>query len=183
VVKASADGLLRIRNDVLDVPKIEAGQFDLESIDFQLDDMLNEATRVLGPQAAGSGTELLIDVASEIPPCVHGDPVRLCQIITNFLSNAVKITGGRDIVLGVSQVDSDESGARIQFSVKDTGIGIPTENQDRVFGEFEQADQSTTGVHGGSGLGLTTSRRLVEMMGEVLELRSDPGSGVTSTSF
>jgi two-component system sensor histidine kinase/response regulator len=133
VVKASADGLLRILNDVLDVAKIEASQFALESIDCQLHDMLNEATRVLGPQAAGSGTELLIDVAAEVPPCVHGDPVRLRQIITNLLSDAVKFTDGREIVLGVSQVDSDESGARIRFSVKDTGIGIPKEKQDRVF--------------------------------------------------
>jgi two-component system, sensor histidine kinase and response regulator len=177
VVKSSADGLLRILNDVLDVSKIEAGQLDLESIDFQLHDLLSETARVFGPQAGGKGVELLVDVNASVPVFVRGDPVRLRQIVTKLLSNAVKFTGQGEIVLAVENLGPVHNGAEILFSVRDTGIGIAEGNQQKVFGEFEQADQSTTRVHGGKGLGLTISRRLVEIMGGTLELKSEFGVG------
>ena len=177
VIQTSADGLLRILNDVLDVSKIEAGQMDLEAIDFQLTKLLGDVTQVFAPQAGAKGVELLVDIGEDVPGEVHGDPVRLRQIVTNLLSNAVKFTEEGEVVLSARKVSGSAGSTEIWFSVRDTGIGVPESKQQAIFGEFEQADQSTTRVHGGTGLGLTISRRLVEMMGGSLQLSSKVGSG------
>jgi two-component system, sensor histidine kinase and response regulator len=177
VIQASADGLLRILNDVLDVSKIEAGQMDLEAIDFELPALLNAAARVFAPQSGTKGIELVVDVADDVPRSARGDPVRLRQILSNLLSNAVKFTTEGEIVLSARVVGKDDGATRVLFAVRDTGIGIAEEKHERVFGEFEQADSSTTRVHGGTGLGLTISRRLVELMGGRLSLTSREGEG------
>lgn len=176
VVRSSAEGLLTILNDILDVSKIEAGQLDLEEIDFELHTLLTGAATVFAVQAEARGTELMVEVGPEVPPHVRGDPTRLRQVVNNLLSNAVKFTEGGEIVLSTQAIAGGDSVA-LRFSVRDTGIGIPEDKQQKVFGEFEQADQSTTRVHGGTGLGLTISRRLVEMMGGTLEVDSEPGVG------
>lgn len=177
IIQTSADGLLRILNDVLDVSKMEAGQLDLESIDFHLPELLHETAHIFAPKAAGKGLELLVDVGDGVPTHTRGDPVRLRQIITDLLSNAVKFTKDGEIVLSADRIDEGTESNRIRLSVRDTGIGVPESKQEAIFREFEQADQSTTRVHGGTGLGLTISRRLAEMMGGSLELTSDAGAG------
>lgn len=177
VIQTSAEGLLHILNDILDVSKIEAGQLDLEAIDFQLVSLLNEAAQVFVPLAAAKDVELLVDIGEDVPRDSHGDPVRLRQIITNLLSNGVKFTEKGEVVLSARRVSASGGSTEILFSVRDTGVGVPEDKQQAIFREFEQADQSTTRVHGGTGLGLTISRRLVEMMGGSLQLSSQVGSG------
>ena len=177
IIQTSADGLLRILNDVLDVSKMEAGRLDLESIDFHVPELLHETAHIFAPTAAGKGLELLVNVGDGVPTHTWGDPVRLRQIIANLLSNAVKFTKDGEIVLSADRIDEGTESNRIRLSVRDTGIGVPESKQEAIFREFEQADQSTTRVHGGTGLGLTISRRLAEMMGGSLELTSDAGAG------
>lgn len=182
VVQRSADALLRILNDVLDVSKIEAGQLDLEEVAFDLPQLVSETARVFTPQAWTNSIELAVDVERFDAPFVVGDPVRLRQVLSNLLSNAVKFTSEGEVVLTVTRVPGDPATGpddRVRFAVRDTGVGIPEEKHKAVFGEFEQADQSTTRTHGGTGLGLTISRRLVEMMGGALELESVVGEGST----
>ena len=177
VVKSSADGLLRILNDILDVSKIEAGQLDLESVVFSLPEVANDAAQVFGGQAASKGVELVVGMGEDVPDFVRGDPTRLRQVLSNLVSNAVKFTDEGEVVLSVQRVGGDDETARVRFSVRDTGIGIAEEHREAIFSEFVQADQSTTRVYGGTGLGLAISRRLVELMGGHLDLVSAPGEG------
>lgn len=177
VVQTSADGLLRILNDILDVSKIEAGQLDLEAIDFDFAKLLGETAQVFAPMASSKGVDLLVDIGPGVPTVSHGDPVRLRQILTNLLSNAVKFTERGEVVLAARKTGETAETTEIAFSVRDTGIGVAENKQRTIFGEFEQADRSTTRVHGGTGLGLSISRRLVGMMGGKLELTSAVGVG------
>jgi len=176
-VKMSADSLLTVINDILDFSKIEAGRIDLDVLDFDLRDCLEGALKTLALRAHEKGLELLCEVAPEVPELVRGDSNRLRQVIINLIGNAIKFTNGGEVVLKV-QLDAIDGGDRIlEFIVSDTGIGIPPEKQALIFEPFSQADTSTTRKYGGTGLGLTISSRLVEMMGGRIWVESLVGRG------
>jgi PAS domain S-box-containing protein len=176
-VKMSADSLLTVINDILDFSKIEAGRIDLEVLDFNLRDCLEGTLKTLALRADEKGLELLCEVAPEVPELVRGDSNRLRQVIINLIGNAIKFTNGGEVVLKV-QLDATEGEDRIlEFIVSDTGIGIPPEKQALIFEPFSQADTSTTRKYGGTGLGLTISSRLVEMMGGRIWVESLVGRG------
>jgi PAS domain S-box-containing protein len=172
MVKASADSLLTVINDVLDFSKIEAGKLDLESITFDLQQSLGEAMKPLAFRAHQKGLELVFEPTPQVPAAVVGDPVRLRQVLTNLVGNAIKFTDQGEILV---QVDVEEgmkptgngsgSALCLRFSVSDTGIGIPADKQQSIFESFTQADGSTTRKYGGTGLGLAICKRLVQMMG------------------
>jgi PAS domain S-box-containing protein len=181
-VKTSANSLLVVVNDILDYSKIEAGKVDLEVIDFNLRDDTEETLKSFAPHASKKGLELLCDIAGNVPEIVQGDPGRLRQVILNLVSNAVKFTNGGEVALRVEVESEDQDNCIARFTVTDTGIGIPAEMQQSIFSPFTQADSSTTRQYGGTGLGLTISVRLVEMMGGTMQLASAPGRG-TEFSF
>jgi signal transduction histidine kinase/CheY-like chemotaxis protein len=179
IVKSSADSLLTIINDILDFSKIEAGKLDLEPIEFHLRDSLDEILRGPALRACEKGLELTCDVRAEVPETIVGDPTRLGQIVLNLVSNAIKFTAQGEVAVEVSllSAESTTESATLHFVVRDTGIGVPPEKQKSIFEAFTQADASTTRRFGGTGLGLTISTRLVEMMGGRIWLESEPGSG------
>ena len=176
-VKQSADSLLTIINDILDFSKIEAGKLDLDIVAFNLRDNLEESIRTLALRAHEKKLELVCEIAPDVPEVVLGDPTRLRQITVNLVANAVKFTEAGEVALEVSVAQRAGDQARLHFVVRDTGIGIPREKQEAIFAAFEQADTSTTRRYGGTGLGLTISQRLVQMLGGRLWLESDPGQG------
>ena len=176
-VKMSADSLLTVINDILDFSKIEAGKIDLESIDFNLRDCLEWTLKTLALRADEKGLELLCEVAPEVPELVRGDSSRLRQVLVNLVGNAIKFTDDGEVALKV-QIESEDGHDRIlHFTISDTGIGIPPEKHESIFDPFSQADTSTTRKYGGTGLGLTISTRLVEMMGGKIWVESEPGRG------
>jgi len=177
MVKVSAESLLTIINDILDFSKIEAGKLDLDSTEFDLSDSLTESLRMLAVRADQKGLELLCDVQTEVPEIVHGDPTRLRQIITNLVGNAIKFTESGEIRLRVEPLSFEGGMIELHFTVVDTGIGIPSEKQAAIFEAFSQGDNSTARRYGGTGLGLTICRRLVEMMGGRIWVRSEVGQG------
>jgi signal transduction histidine kinase/CheY-like chemotaxis protein len=176
-VKLSADSLLTIINDILDFSKIEVGKVELDEADFDLRDTLEATMKTLAFRADEKGLELLCDVAPDVPNVVRGDFSRLRQIVVNLVGNAIKFTEVGEVALKV-QVEAQENEDRIlYFTVSDTGIGIPPEKQKLVFEPFTQADASTTRRYGGTGLGLTISTRLVNMMGGRIWVESEVGAG------
>ncbi|MHB1194237.1 MAG: hybrid sensor histidine kinase/response regulator [Longimicrobiales bacterium] len=177
VIRSSGQGLLRILNDILDVSKIEAGQLDMETVDFDLHEIVAEVGRVFAGSAAAAENELMVDVGEDVPKGVRGDPHRLRQVLSNLVGNAVKFTWGGDVEISARYLGPAGGRHRIRFGVRDTGIGIPREKHEVVFRAFEQADSSTTRTHGGTGLGLSISTRLVGLMGGRLALESEPGKG------
>jgi signal transduction histidine kinase/DNA-binding response OmpR family regulator len=176
-VKMSADSLLTVINDILDFSKIEAGRVDLEFVDFNLRDCLEGTLRTVALRADEKGLELLCEVAPEIPEVVKGDSTRLRQIIVNLVGNAIKFTSQGEVALRVLAQGKEGEDLILHFSVSDTGIGIPPEKQRVIFDPFTQADTSTTRRYGGTGLGLTISSRLVEMMGGKIWVESQVGHG------
>lgn len=176
-VKLSAESLLRVINDILDFSKIEAGKLELSPIDFDLRSQLQETVRLMAVPAKLKGLRLECDVKGDVPRVIHGDPTRLRQIVVNLLGNAVKFTHEGEVALEVSREAQDESGLTLHFVVRDTGIGIPSAKQRAVFEAFAQADGSTTRRYGGTGLGLTISQRLVQMMGGRIWVESEEGHG------
>ena len=178
-VKYSANSLLTIINDILDFSKIEVGKLALDPIEFNFRDHLGQAMKSLSAKAHEKHIELACFVPPQVPEFVVGDPVRLRQIILNLVGNAIKFTEKGEVVLQASVVVNDDNGLTLQYSVRDTGIGIPPEKQNLIFEPFSQADASTTRRFGGTGLGLTISLRLIEMMGGRLWLESEPGRGST----
>ena len=164
-VKVSADSLLRLINDILDFSKIEAGKIDLDMMDFNLRDCLEATMKTLALRAHEKGLELLCDVAAAVPEVVRGDSNRLRQVVINLVGNAIKFTSEGEVALCVNALDSEGEEGLLQFTVSDTGMGIPPEKQKLIFEPFSQADSSTTRKYGGTGLGLTISTRLAEMMG------------------
>jgi len=176
-IKLSADSLLSVINDILDFSKIEAGKMELEAVDFNLRDCLEEALRPLALLADSKGIELLCDIALNVPEMFEGDPLRLRQVILNLVSNAIKFTAVGEVCLAVEMADEGNGNGNIQFTVADTGIGIPADKQDAIFQPFMQADTSTTRHYGGTGLGLTICTRLVSMMGGKVWFESELGSG------
>jgi PAS domain S-box-containing protein len=176
-VKLSADSLLSVINGILDFSKIEAGKVDLEEVDFELRECMETALKTLVLRADEKGLELLCDVAAEVPDMVTGDPGRLRQILVNLVGNAIKFTYEGEVALTV-QMELDEGNRiRLHFIVSDTGIGIAQDKLESIFESFAQADTSTTREYGGTGLGLTISRRLIELMGGTIWIESEVGVG------
>ncbi len=179
MVKASADSLLGIIGDILDFSKIEAGKLDLDPIPFALRDILDYTLKALALRAVQKGLELVYYVPPEVPDELVGDPGRLRQIIVNLIGNAIKFTAKGEIVLRVEIESQTERETCLRFAVADSGIGIPEEKQRLIFEAFSQADGSTTRSYGGTGLGLTISSRLVEMMNGRIWIESTLGHGST----
>ncbi|KAA6185142.1 PAS domain S-box protein, partial [Thiohalocapsa marina] len=175
----SADALLGILNDILDFSKIEAGKLAIERIDFSLEDVLGNLSAVIGLKAEEKGLELIFDLPADLPVALVGDPLRLGQILTNLSNNAVKFTERGEIVIGAEVLAQDAETCRLQFFVRDTGIGLSAEQQAKLFQSFSQADASTTRRFGGTGLGLAISKRLTELMGGAIWVESTPGVGST----
>jgi two-component system sensor histidine kinase/response regulator len=176
-VKISADALITVINDVLDFSKIEAGKIDFETTAFDLRDSLAGSLKTISVRADEKGLELLCEVASDVPDVVTGDPSRLRQIVLNLVGNAIKFTHEGEVTLRVACVEKNDVECTLQFTVADTGIGIAPEKQRTIFEAFSQADTSTTRKYGGTGLGLTISTRLVELMAGKMWLESEVGKG------
>ncbi|WP_157119239.1 MASE1 domain-containing protein [Azohydromonas lata] len=171
--------LLSLIDDVLDLSRIEAGKLQLEIVPFKLLPLLDAVCALLQPQAQAKALELRLDIPVPLPDEVVGDSLRLKQVLINLLSNAVKFTQSGSVVLSVHPVTCNPELVTLLFAVQDTGMGIPLEQQSHIFEPFMQADSSTTRQFGGTGLGLAIVRRLVDMMGGLLELQSVPGQGST----
>jgi PAS domain S-box-containing protein len=178
-VHNAGTSLLAVINDILDFSKIEAGKLDVESIDFKLDEVIASVTTLTAQKAHEKGLEFLAHVAPGIPERLLGDPLRLGQILTNFVNNAVKFTERGEIRLEIELLERTGGKVQLKFSVHDTGIGMTPEQSAKLFQPFTQADMSTTRKHGGTGLGLTISRRLVELMSGRIWLESQAGIGST----
>jgi PAS domain S-box-containing protein len=178
-VSRSAEALLLIVNDILDFSKIEAGKLELESTDFRLHDTLDDTLHTLAPRAHRKGLELAYYVASDVPGCLIGDPVRFRQVITNLVGNSIKFTQTGEVVVRVDKIDESSDSTTLQVEVADTGIGIPEDKQRDIFEAFTQADASTTRRFGGTGLGLTISNYLVQRMGGHISVQSHEGQGTT----
>ncbi|WON75855.1 response regulator [Serratia sp. UGAL515B_01] len=175
MVYSSARALLKIIDDILDFSKIEAGKIVLELEDFALRTLIHEITRPLMPKFSEKGLELIVDIDPNVPTLLHSDALRLRQVITNLIGNALKFTHTGEVVLRVAPALSAPD--MLTFSIIDTGIGIAEDKQAIIFESFSQADSSTTRKYGGTGLGLTISARLVEMMGGKLQVSSQPQHG------
>ena len=178
-VESSSRHLLGIINDILDFSKIEAGKMTIEQIDFNLNRVLEEVTNLASERAAAKGIELIIKIDPSVPQILIGDPMRLSQILANFLSNAVKFTEKGEVCIRVDPQQSADKGPQLRFSVIDTGIGIGREQQAHLFRSFEQADGSITRKHGGTGLGLAISQKLAELMDGEVGVCSSSGHGAT----
>jgi PAS domain S-box-containing protein len=178
-VNTSADSLLNLINDILDLSKIEAGKLELVNGEFSLRDTIADTMTILAALAHKKGLELIYDIPPEVADALIGDPGRIKQVLVNLAGNAVKFTHKGEVSVKV-ETDSEEGDQVVlRFSVSDTGIGIPADQQKRIFGAFEQADASKTRKYGGTGLGLSVSLRLVEMMGGRIWVESEPGQGST----
>ncbi|HTN77553.1 MAG TPA: PAS domain S-box protein [Pirellulaceae bacterium] len=180
-VKSAADNLLGIINDLLDFSKIEAGKMELLPSEFSLQSALGDTLRALAIRAHKQGLELICSVNADVPDDVVGDAGRLRQVLLNLVGNAIKFTAQGEVVVGVEIADEPHDADQIKlcFTVRDTGIGIPLDKQETIFRAFEQEDTSTTRKYGGTGLGLTISSQLVELMGGKLTVDSEPGRGST----
>ena len=176
-IKLSTDTLLALINDVLDLAKIEADRMELERIEFDLRQLLEDCLVVMAPDAQQRSVAVVANLAPSLPWKAVGDPVRLRQIVTNLLSNAAKFTQSGEIVLSAKVDSHDEASNWLLLEIKDTGIGIPVEAQQRIFDAFSQEDGTTTRRYGGTGLGLAIVRELLQAMGGSIELSSVPGLG------
>jgi len=178
-LRGSSRILLRLIEDVLDFSKIEAGKVVLDKTDFDLHALVNSTCRILAAQAAAKGIEFVVSIMPEVPPAVRGDPHYLRQVLINLAGNAVKFTERGSVTVHVSAHGEADDRVRLKFSIRDTGIGIAPEAQARVFESFTQADQSTARRFGGSGLGTTIAKQLIELMGGRIGLESAVGLGST----
>ncbi len=176
-VYQSGEQLLQIINDILDFSKIDAGKMRLEQIDFDLRQLIEDVGVLYAPLAHAKGIELTCPVHPDLPVALRGDPMRLRQVLTNIVSNAVKFTAQGEISIGVRLIDEDPEAARLRFEVRDTGVGIAEDKQQCIFEAFSQADNSTTRRFGGTGLGLSISKHLVGMMGGTMGVVSRPSQG------
>ncbi len=175
MMSSCSDSLVNILNDILDISKIDAGQMELEEIDFDLYSLIEEVVFLLNSRAEQNKNKIVIEIEEDEPRCFKGDPTRIRQIITNYISNAIKFTNNGLITVGYEQ-NSDEG---ITLFVKDTGIGIPIETQGKLFNAFTQADSSTTRKYGGTGLGLVICSKLAELMNGKTGFESKEGEGST----
>ena len=179
MVKGSAEALLTLLNDILDFSKIEAGKLEMDYLSFDLRKSLGEVVKTLAIRAQQKGLEVIFDVASEVPTNVVGDPARIRQVLVNLVGNSIKFTERGEIEIKVQTEAQSAEGAVLRISVRDTGIGIPVEKQQKIFEAFSQADSSTTRKYGGTGLGLTIVGQLVGLMGGKLWVESEAGKGST----
>jgi len=179
IVLSSAEGLLSLINDLLDFSKIEAGRLEMEDADFSLRTVLNQTLRALALRAHKKGMELACQVEQDVPEGLVGDGNRLRQVLLNLIGNAIKFTEAGEVIVRVRAPKTDQQSVVIDFEIADTGIGIAPEKQEIIFQAFEQADSSSTRRYGGTGLGLTISSRLVEMMGGKITVESEFGRGST----
>jgi PAS domain S-box-containing protein len=179
-IQSSANSLLGIINDILDFSKIEAGKLDMESVDFNLDDVLDNLGNLVSVKAQEKeDLEVLFATAQNVPRFLVGDPLRLGQILINLSNNAVKFTDSGEIVVSTELVEKNKDGITLKFSVSDSGIGLTEEQTSKLFQSFSQADTSTTRKYGGTGLGLAISKKLANMMGGEIWVNSEPGRGST----
>ncbi len=176
-IHGSSRLLLGIINDILDYSKIEAGKLELESRPFRIDQLLEQMATLFGSAAGEKGLELVFRVSPEVPRTLLGDALRLGQVLTNLLANALKFTDQGTVEVRITRLGGDTDQVRLRFQVSDTGIGMDAGQVDRLFQAFSQADSSTTRKYGGTGLGLVISRKLVERMGSHLGVVSSPGEG------
>ena len=176
-IRTSGDTLLDIINDILDFSKIEAGRVRMETIDFSPKHVTEEAVELFAEPAANKGIELILDVDPDVPQSVVGDPGRLRQVLINLVGNAIKFTESGEVVVGVQRMDTSTPGVMIRFEVADTGIGLTSDEQARVFSTYAQVDSSTTRQHGGTGLGLAIARMLTQLMGGEIGVDSEKGGG------
>jgi len=181
IFRRAGDNLLNLINDILDLSKVEASQLELERTGFSLIEHLEIVTEMVAARAREKGLILSCEIEPDVSTDLIGDPTRLRQVLLNLLGNAIKFTGSGTVSLRVSTDKTSDMPTALRFTVSDTGIGIPREKLSRVFERFTQADSSTTRRFGGSGLGLTISKRLVELMGGEITLQSRPGVGSTFT--
>ncbi|MDH3284012.1 MAG: response regulator [Acidobacteriota bacterium] len=178
-IRGSSDSLLTLINDILDFSKIEAGSLVLEKIDFDVREVTEEVVELLAERAQSRGLELVCFVSGIVEPMHKGDPLRLRQLLINLIGNAIKFTERGEVVVRVSAESSEGGRQRLEFEVQDTGIGIAPEVQESIFDSFTQADGSMTRRYGGTGLGLTICKRLVELMSGTIEVSSEVGRGTT----
>ena len=176
-VHASAESLLSVINDILDFSKIEAGKLDLEVIPLNLDDVMDNLGNVVGLKAQEKGLELLFVEPPGLPTALIGDPSRLSQVLLNLGNNAVKFTEHGEVLVAIQMVGRDDESVRLRFEVRDSGVGMDAEQQQRLFQPFSQADASTSRRYGGTGLGLAISQHLVRLMGGEIAVDSAPGRG------
>ncbi|MGO9239893.1 MAG: response regulator [Bryobacteraceae bacterium] len=179
IIRSSARSLLGVINDILDFSKIEAGKFDLDLIDFDLPALVHDTLKPLALKAEANGVELLCRIDPAVPDLVHGDPIRLRQVVTNLADNAIKFTAKGEIEISLAVESQMDKANVLHFSVRDTGIGIPPDQREAIFEPFRQADISMARKFGGTGLGLTISLRLVQMMGGKIWVESEVGKGST----
>ena len=178
-IDSSAHSLLRIINDILDFSKIEAGKLEMEAVQFHLEDVLDNLSTLISVKTQEKGVELIFDTDPDAPLSLVGDPLRLGQVLINLCGNSIKFTAEGEIVVRTKLLEKTDETARMQFSVRDTGIGMTPEQAAKLFQPFTQADTSTTRKYGGTGLGLTICKRLVEMMGGEIWVESVQGEGST----
>ena len=176
-IHSSAKSLLGILNDILDVSKIEAGKMELDRIPFELDDVMDNLATILGVKAQEKNLELLIETSPDVPSILVGDPLRLGQVLINLAGNAVKFTPKGEVVVSAELEKEEGDQVILRFTVKDTGIGMSQPEIEKLFRPFTQADTSITRKFGGTGLGLTISKRLIEIMGGKIWVESTPGLG------
>jgi two-component system, sensor histidine kinase and response regulator len=174
-VKSSADRLLTLINEILDYSKIEAGKTFLDLVAFHLPTLVKDVSRSLAFAAHQKGLELAVHIAPDVPADLTGDPVRLGQVLINLVGNAIKFTEHGEVCVDVSVEAVTNDRACVQFSVRDTGIGIALDQQEGLFQEFQQAHTSGNRLYGGTGLGLAVSRGIVTLMGGAIGLKSMPG--------
>ncbi|MCZ6634460.1 MAG: ATP-binding protein [bacterium] len=178
-VKESAETLMQIINNILDLSKIEVGKLSLESIPFHIRDLVQDTIKILGICAHQKHLNLISQIDPKVSHCLQGDPFRLRQILTNLIGNAIKFTNEGEIIVRIAHLSASDHQEQLQISVSDTGIGIPEEKQQIIFEAFAQADSTTTRHHGGTGLGLAISAQLVDLMGGTIWIESLENSGST----
>jgi signal transduction histidine kinase/HPt (histidine-containing phosphotransfer) domain-containing protein len=177
IFRRAGDNLLNLINDILDLSKVEASQLELERTGFSLNDLLEKVTEMLAVRAHEKGLALVCEIAPNVPTTLFGDPTRLRQVILNLIGNAIKFTESGEVSLRVTRDGDSSIPTALRFTISDTGVGIASEKLGRVFERFTQADSSTTRRFGGSGLGLTISKRLVELMGGSIWVESTVEKG------
>ena len=181
-IRSSGEALLHLINDILDFSKIEAGKLNLDSIDFDLETLMNDLVTVMAVQAQAKNLEFIYDLDPAVPRLLRGDPGRIRQILINLVGNAVKFTETGEVAIAMNAVDESAEHLLLECQIRDTGIGIPENKRDRLFKSFSQVDTSTTRKYGGTGLGLAISKQLAEMMDGSIKVDSCDGAGTTFTT-